>query len=317
MHPFTNASLKRALLAPLVGATLAGAATAQEPDLPPTPFERIAESIERSGSALTEPRLLGFIGVFFGDGPAPAAERPGPLSFLDGLSRRLDGPTSLGGGRPPDDPWASDRVRLEGPSRSVQTKADLDVAALTSKVKFSDPDPTPLDPATRRSWETDESLKVPLTGPLFAFGDLGASSPSVQNQEFKWLTKTGLGCKLNPWLVPEVQVRGGPAMRYDNTQKLDRGQSPEHSELFLEVVTKLPPLPVLGALNVEYSGVAVPALTPAERDKMNQDLKVALPFGGGSGQFHIGAKLKRDDSTTTATPWVDRMELYMGLKLQR
>ena len=198
----------------------------------------------------------------------------------------------------------------------MQTKADLDVAALTSKVKFTDPDPTPLDPHARHSWETDESLKVPLTGPLFAFGDLGASSPSVQNQELKWLTKTGLGCKLYPGLVPEVQVRGGPAMRYDNTQKLDRGQSPEHSELFLEVVTKLPPLPLLGALNVEYSGVAVPALTPAEREKMNQDLKVALPFGGGNGQFHVGAKLKRDDATT-ATPWVDRMELYMGLQLKR
>ena len=61
---------------------------------------------------------------------------------------------------------------------------------------------------------------------------------------------------------------------------------------------------------------AVKGLSPAEREKMNQDLRVALPFGDGSGQFHVGAKLKRDDSTT-ATPWVDRMELYMGLKLQR
>lgn len=303
MHPFTNASLKRSLLAFLV---VAGRSVADDSEPPPTRFEQIAASIERSGSALTEPRLLGFVGLF---DATPTAVRPAPLSFLDGMSRPLDS-------RPADDPWSSDRFRREGLHRSVQTKSDLDVGALSSKVKLLEPDAAPLDPATRRSWETDESLKVPLTGPLFAFGDLGASSPSVQNQELKWLTKTGLGCKLNPWLVPEVQVRGGPAMRYDNTQKLDRGQSPEHSELFLEVVTKLPPLPVLGALNVEYSGVTVPALSPAEREKMNQDLKVALPFSGGSGQFHVGAKLKWEDSTT-ATPWTDRMQLYMGLKLQR
>ena len=197
----------------------------------------------------------------------------------------------------------------------AKSSADLEWAALNSKIAVRDRD-TRLDPSRVSAWETDETLKMPVAGPLFLFGQLGASTAAVEEQQHKWLGRTGVGLKLKPWFLEEVQVRGGPAMRYDNTQKLDRGQSPEHSELFLEVVTKLPPLPVLGALNVEYSGVAVPALTPAERDKMNQDLKVALPFGGGSGQFHVGAKLKRDDSTT-ATPWVDRMEIYMGLKLQR
>jgi hypothetical protein len=80
--------------------------------------------------------------------------------------------------------------------------------------------------------------------------------------------------------------------------------------LFLEAATKLP-LPVVGPVNFEYSGYAVPAVTPADRNCVNQDLKLALPFSGG-GQFHVGAKYKWE--TATATPWVDRMQVYMGVQ---
>src|SRR5262249_32655638 len=99
----------------------------------------------------------------------------------------------------------------------------------------------------------------------------------------------------------------------DDSTRVPRGQSPERSELFLEIVTRLP-VPLVGPINVEYSGIAIPAATSRERDRAEQDLKFALPFSPG-GQFHVGAKLRWED-TPTVTPWADRMQLYMGVQVK-
>jgi hypothetical protein len=209
-------------------------------------------------------------------------------------------------------PGAPDALRHDGVQRVANAKADGDWAALSSKVALRERDDR-LDPSVRNTWETDESLRMPLGGQLFLFGQLGASSPSVEQQQLKWLGKTGVGVKVKPWLLEEVQVRGGPAVRYDDTS-LSRGQSPERSELFLEAVTKLP-LPVVGPLNVEYTSYAVPAATPSDRNQINQDFKLAVPLSSG-GQLQVGAKYKWENAAG-ATPWVDRMQLYMGVQLKR
>jgi hypothetical protein len=211
------------------------------------------------------------------------------------------------------DPWTPRGLRHDGPQRVADAKTDADWGALTSKVKLRERD-DPLDPSLRNTWETDESLRLPVAGPLFLFGQLGGSSPSAEQRQLKWLGKTGIGVKLKPWLLQEVQVRGGPAVRYDSTTTLSPGQSPERSELFLEAVTKVP-LPVVGPLNVEYTGYAVPAATPTDRNQINQDFKLAVPLSSG-GQFHVGAKY-RWENVPSSTPWVDRMELYMGVQLKR
>src|SRR4051794_27675551 len=119
MHPFTNSSAKRALVA-LSVAVVASRAAAQEIDPLPTSFEQIAESIERNGSALTEPRLLGFVsGPFDANDSIPTLRRPAPLSFLEGMNGRPAVPAFLGPSRPSDDPFSPDRLRLDGASRSV------------------------------------------------------------------------------------------------------------------------------------------------------------------------------------------------------
>lgn len=197
----------------------------------------------------------------------------------------------------------------DGLKRVASAKTATDWADLSSKVKLRQRDPN-LDPGVANAWETDESVKLPVAGSLFVFGQLGASTPAVEQRQYKWLGKTGVGMKLKPWLLQEVQVRGGPAVRYDDTEKLSPGQSPERSELFLEAVTKLP-LPGLGPVNVEYTSYAVPAPTSADRNCVNQDVKVALPFTGG-GQFHVGASYKWE--TASATPWMDRMGVYLGVQ---
>ena len=209
-------------------------------------------------------------------------------------------------------PRSGPSLRPDGDKHIAKAKANGDWGALSSEIALKDGD-TRLDPARPRTWETDETLKLPVTGPLFLFGQLGASSPAVERQQLKWLGRTGVGVKLKPWLLEEVQVRGGPAVRYDDTN-LSQGQSAERSELFFEAATKVP-LPVIGPLNVEYTGFAVPPATAADRGFVNQDVRFAKPLRGGS-EVHVGAKYRWED-TPSATPWVDRMQLYMGVQLKR
>jgi hypothetical protein len=267
------------------------------PTLPPTLFEVIEGRLKAQAVVDTPIPTGAQPGTAAHLGPHPDVwANAAPLLLLDWSGRR-------------DDPG----LRLDGVQRVAKSKADGEWGALTSKVALRERD-DPLDPSRCNTWETDESVRMPVAGSLFLFGQLGASSPSVEQQQHKWLGKTGVGVKLKPWLLEEVQVRGGPAVRYDDTGTLSRGQSPERSELFLEAVTKLP-LPVVGPLNVEYTSYAVPAATASDRNQINQDFKVALPLSGG-GQVHVGAKYKWENAPSS-TPWVDRMQLYMGVQLNR
>jgi hypothetical protein len=287
------------------------------------------------------------------DLPGLAPERPFPRTFIEELAAEIEGrelcvPRSMSRssldidgdiGRPQtrlvptwsnvwsdgaplllirlpsgsSDPLPGRGLGYDGMKRVATAKSEAEWATLSSKVTLRDRDPL-LDPADRHTWETDETLRLPVAGSLFLFGQLGASRPDAEQRQMKWLGKTGVGVKLKPWLLQEVQVRGGPAVRYDDTGTLSAGQSPERSELFLEAVTKLP-LPVVGPLNVEYTSYAVPPATAADHSHVDQDFKLALPLSSG-GQFHIGAKYKWEN-TPSATPWVDRMELYLGLQLKR
>ena len=111
-----------------------------------------------------------------------------------------------------------------------------------------------------------------------------------------------------------VQLRGGPAMRYEDPDRPTPGSTNRNSEMMVEVTTKLP-LPVLGAINFEYTGSAVPPITAAERERFKQNLKFALPFSDSS-QFHVGARWWTEEQTTT-TPFVDRAQLYLGVQLKR
>lgn len=198
--------------------------------------------------------------------------------------------------------------------RAYSTRVGGEWAALTSNIACREPDPSP-GASGLTSWETGELLRVPVAGEsLFIFGQFDAGSPSVEQQKLRWTGRTGVGVKVRPGLVEEVRLRGGPAVRYDDSARVPRGQAPEQSELFLEVAARVP-VPLVGPINVEYVGVAVPAATPNDRDRAEQDLKFALPFSPGS-QFHVGAKVRWEDAPTV-TPWTDRMQLYMGLQMKR
>jgi hypothetical protein len=208
----------------------------------------------------------------------------------------------------PGDPLSTPNLKPDGLQRVASASTATEFLDLSAKVKLRERD-ADLDPAARNAWETDQTLTVPVAGSLFFFNQVSGSTPAVEQQQYKWLGKTGVGLKIKPWLMQEVQVRTGPAVRFDDTGTLSKGQSPEHSELFVEAVTKVP-VPVVGPVNLEYTTYAVPAATSADRNQINQDFKVALPFAGG--QFHVGAKYKWEAASTT--PWMDRMQLYLGVQ---
>jgi hypothetical protein len=234
--------------------------------------------------------------------PAALPTLPVP-HLIDSATPRLREPT-----RQTNDPWATSNLRPDGAQRVASANTATDFLDLSAKVKLRERDAF-LEPSAHNTWETDQTMKVPVAGSLFVFNQVTGSTPDVDQQQYKWLGKTGVGLKIKPWLFQEVQLRTGPAVRFDDTGTLSKGQSPEHSELFVEAVTKLP-VPVLGPLNLEYSTYAVPAATPSDRNQINQDFKVALPIAGG--QFHVGAKYKWE--AANSTPWMDRMQLYMGVQ---
>lgn len=208
------------------------------------------------------------------------------------------------------DPDLMPELKRDGDKRRKKVSLASDLGAVRGELSIRDPDLVRNDPMQRgTSWATDETVRVPLGDSLFVFGSVDAANDSVEQRQLRYLTKTGVGVKLRPWLVNEVQLRGGPAKRFDELEGTDR------SEVFAELTTKVA-VPLLGPIDVEYSGFAVPAATLTEHNRFNQNLKFILPINGGSSEFQFGARWWSIDAPN-ATPWVDRTHVFLGLQLRR
>lgn len=204
--------------------------------------------------------------------------------------------------------------QVDGQQLVATTNANLTAANLSTTVTLAEKD-AHLDPGRQRTWNTDQSVNMPLAGPLFAYGQFGASTPTIDEQAgVRWQSKYGVGVKLKPGLVDELQVRGGPALRSDDNGRLVRSYTGERSELFVEAVTKFG-IPIVGPLNLECTSYAVPAATAGEHNQVNQDFRLARPLSSG-GQVHIGAKYRWEELAGT-TPGVERTQVYLGLQLKR
>jgi hypothetical protein len=152
---------------------------------------------------------------------------------------------------------------------------------------------------------------MPLNDRLFLVGQFGANSDDTDRQAYKVVGRTGIGWKLPSWLGGEIQIRGGKSMtNYDSTTA---DIIPDRQRTFYEINTKWP---VWRIFNLEYTQETQFASTPDEHDKLNQDLRVAMPLSD-TGQFHIGAKYYRYLDGTTTTPWLERLQFYLGLQYKR
>jgi hypothetical protein len=241
--------------------------------------------------------------------PATDAYDPVTRPWALPLARLLDAdglataePQRLGEGR---QDWLTPELVLP-PGRALRQQTEGPFGSVTAEVSWHDPHQAPgLD----TPWKADHAWRLPVLGPVFVFGQFGAAPDPVTTDELKMQGKTGVGCKIPVPYGIEVQLRGGPSLSYGDPPG-PNGTGVALSELYVELKCHCP-LP--GQLGLDYQGSAVPALSPLERDRINQDLGLALPVGD-TGTLRLGAK-HQWESTPTPKPWRDGMQLYVGFEL--
>jgi hypothetical protein len=219
-----------------------------------------------------------------------------------------------------DDSWLSqlrERSAGVGPDLSpdgawkIKNKTERMWGSLELEVMLENLDNPSRDTLGDR-WQTKKALQVDVAGPVFAFGEFNAGYNTISAQEMKMSGGTGLGLKLAAWDGGEVSLKGGSQVNYSQDPlRPDRAQSDKSRLLFgLECQYA-----IVGPLKLEYSGSAVPAMSPLETSRLSQDIRLMLPIGQ-NGHFRIGAKRNWDSQPAyRATP--DANQFYLGVGLTR
>jgi hypothetical protein len=164
------------------------------------------------------------------------------------------------------------------------------------------------------AWSTQDLFAVPLTGPLYVFGEVTAEGQYATNQGMKMAGKYGVLLRVPVGDGPPIEVQGGPSVKYNDAFKIEKGK--DQGTMQWEVKAKAP---LLGPLGLEYLGLAHPGgMTPDDRSQLNQDLSVFLPFNNGTGKFKLGAKHQWMPAQTQDSRSVSTMtELYLGIEIGR
>ena len=253
---------------------------------------------------------FGFIVLLLVPGAAARAQGPGgaPPSDVGPF-----GLTNGSAGSAPADlsPWSS-WDRIERAPKKATGGAEGEWGSLTAQTTVQDgwAQSDWQEPAWKRSWQTSQSYRRALAGPVFVFGQLGANSSEAAQQDMQVTGQTGLACKLPLPSVADVQVRGGPRVACTDPLRPDRATS--HSDWLLEVQARVP---LVARVGLEYQGSAAPALTPVDHDWVNQDVHLAFPLGA-AGKFQLGAKHRWQD-TGASRSGTDSTQVYMGFQLSR
>jgi hypothetical protein len=199
----------------------------------------------------------------------------------------------------------ADLIRLK-----LNRDSDFDIGHVKSQLEIPDSRALRENPYLSRDWKSEHSLRVPLpvSESIFVYGDYQSGGDTFVNQQVKIKGRTGVGVKFTPFSGSELQFRTGQLINYADLYAV---RPQEKSQLSLELQAKLD---LFGPFQLQYSGEALPAFSPAERHALQQDLKIALPLGTNR-EIHIGAKYRWEELSTT--PWMDRAQLYLGIKFQR
>jgi hypothetical protein len=179
----------------------------------------------------------------------------------------------------------------------------------TTKVEVPDPHEMGV-PYGGRNWMAQQKLQVPvpidvpLAEQLFVYGQFDGSGDALRNQQTSLYGKSGVGVKWALLAGSELQLRYATLMSYEVT-------TPGRVQPALEVLAKLP---LMGPLSLEYTGAAIPAVARTDLDHLKSELRLAYPLKGDN-ELEFGARY-RWDITQTPTPWVDRAQLFLGVKLR-
>jgi hypothetical protein len=179
----------------------------------------------------------------------------------------------------------------------------------TSKLEVPDPQEVAV-PYGGRNWKAQEKVQipvpisVPLAEQLFVYGQFDGSGDALVRQQTSLSSKSGVGVKWALIAGSELQLRYATLMSYDVA-------SPSRVQPALEVLAKLP---LMGPLSLEYTGAAIPAVARTDYDQLKSELRLAYPLHGDN-ELEFGARY-RWELTPTPTPWVDRAELFFGVKFR-
>jgi hypothetical protein len=179
----------------------------------------------------------------------------------------------------------------------------------TSKLEVPDPQEVWV-PYGTRNWKAQEKVQIPVPIPIplaeqmFVYGQFDGSGDPLTHQNTSISSKSGVGVKWALLAGSELQLRYATLTSYDQT-------TPGRVQPALEVLAKLP---LVGPLQLEYTGSAIPAVTRFDADSLKQELRLAYPLNGDN-EVEFGARY-RWDVTGTTTPWVDRAQLFLGVKFR-
>lgn len=184
------------------------------------------------------------------------------------------------------------------------------------KTKLELADPTEvLVPYAGKDWKAQDKVQIPVPIPLavaeqlFVYNQFDGSGDALNPQRTSLSGKNGVGLKWSLVANSELQVRYATLFSYANDSTLGRFQ--ERAQPAVEVMARVP---LVGPLALEYTGSAIPALTRADTDQLKQELRFAIPLRGND-ELEFGARY-RWDIVPTPTPWVDRAQLFLGVKLR-
>jgi hypothetical protein len=189
--------------------------------------------------------------------------------------------------------------QLEGPWGSLKSQLQVE-AARAAEVREAE------------RWQAEQNLQVPVAGPLYVYGQVSANYNTWTAQQKSLSGRTGLGCKLKPLANSEIILTGGTVTNYTEDPLQPRRLPVEKSQLIVELQARYA---LLGALKLEYQGSAMPALDPLDHNRIQHDVRFALPLGT-AGDVRVGAKHQWEDLPGPARPWTDGMQLYLGVGLK-
>ncbi|WP_020474949.1 hypothetical protein [Zavarzinella formosa] len=230
--------------------------------------------------------------------------------------------------RPQPADWSS-RTSLKGVALDPDQwrfRGDLsqDLYKRTVKVDVPNPDLV-TQPAAGRTWTTEDRFQIPvpialpIAEQMFVYGQFGGNGDTLNNRSTTLNGKTGVGMKWSPLGSTEVQLRYGTLLNYTDVFAATRFQ--ERAQPALEFAAKMP---LVGAWHLDYTGSALPAVQATVRDQIKQELRLAVPLGTGDNEFEFGARYRWDvipsqsqSQSQAQTPWIDRAQLFMGLKFRR
>ena len=231
----------------------------------------------------------------------PHPDKPAAAPAAPGTGGALEAPI-----------WAgvkpSDRER-----RKLKNASETDWGLVKSEFVWQAPERDKDSPFERGNWSTEDLFAVPLSGPLYVFGEVTMAGEYAADQAMKVTGKTGV-----LWRVPvaggsAIEVRGGPTVKYNDAMKLEKGK--ETGTMLWEVKAKAPLL--IGPVGLEYLGEAQPGNTPEDRSTLKQDLNLYLPYNDGVGKFKLGAKHRWEPGTTETRTVSGLMQLYLGIEIGR